>query len=182
MKTPSRLVMALVFAAGTGAQPVSPGGPPAAGSPAKKVELAPPTAAKDAKAAVKKDEKKKDAKAKDDTPGKIEGMEIARGGGFMGLQIVNGTFKLSFYDAKKKPVAPNVARAAFRWAVSYQKQPERSILSPGGGANSLVSDKTVKPPYSFKLFITLFKTDADAYAVDGAADAGAESLTVDFTQ
>lgn len=173
--------MALVLAGTLAAQPP----PPPPSQPANKIELGPPPAAKDTKAtkaAPKKDDQKKDAKKADDTPGKIEGMEIARGGGFMGLQIVNGTFKLSFYDAKKKPVKSDVVRAAFRWAVNYQKQPERSILSPGGGPNSLVSDKTVKPPYSFKLFITLFKTDADAYAADGAADVGAENLTVDFTQ
>ena len=177
MKTFARRLMGLVFVAAAGAQPA----PPSPSQPAAKIELA-PAPAKDAKAAPKKDDKKKDSKKKEDAPGKIEGMEIPRGGGFLGLQIVNGTFKLSFYDAKKKPVAPNVVRATFRWAVSYQKQPERTILSPGGGPNSLMSDKTVKPPYSFKLFITLFKTEGDAYATDAAADAGAENLTVDFTQ
>jgi hypothetical protein len=114
---------------------------------------------------------KADAKKKEDEIGKIDGMEIARGGGFLGLQIVNGTFKLSFYDAKKKPVAPDVTRAAFRWNVNYQKQPERVVLMPSD--KSLVSDKTVRPPYSFKLFITLFR---------GESDEGAENLTVDFTQ
>jgi len=124
------------------------------------------------KPAPKKDDKKKDEM------GKITGLEIPRGSGFMGLEIVNGTFKLSFYDAKKKPVAPDVVRAAFRWSVNYQKQPERTILNPGGG-NALVSDLTVKPPYHFKLFVTLFKDAGDSYE---ATDAGAENLTVDFAQ
>ena len=120
---------------------------------------------------------KKDAKKKEDEIGKIDGMEIARGGGFLGLQIVNGTFKLSFYNAKKKPVAPDVASAAFRWNVNYQKVPERTILAPSGTA--LVSDKTVKPPYNFKLFVTLFK---DAGAAADGSEAGGESFTVDFSQ
>jgi len=120
---------------------------------------------------------KKDGKKKEDEVGKIDGLEIARGSGFLGLQIVNGTFKLSFYDAKKKPVAPDVASAAFRWNVNYQKMPERTILSPSGTA--LVSDKTVKPPYSFKLFVTLFKQAGSG--ADGS-DAGAESFTIDFSQ
>ena len=136
--------------------------------PAGKADPNKPAAKPDAKPAPKKV----------DDIGKIDGMEIARGGGVMGLQIVNGTFKLSFYDAKKKPVAPDVVRAAFRWNVNYQKQPERTILNPGGD-NSLVSEKTVKPPYNFKLFITLFKEAGAGYE---ATDVGAENLTVDFSQ
>ena len=56
----------------------------------------------------------------DDAPGKIAGIEIARpNGGFLGLQIVNNNFVLSFYDAKKKKIPPDVARAALRWPVKY---------------------------------------------------------------
>ena len=114
---------------------------------------------------------KKDAKKKEDDAGKIDGMEIARGAGFMGLQIVEGAFKLTFYDGKKKPVAPDVARAVFRWNVPYQKAPERALLTSNGTA--MVADKTVKPPFNFKLFVTLFK---------GEGDENAENLTIDFTQ
>ena len=145
---------------------------PARPSTAKVVDPNKPAAKTDAKPAPKKDEKKKE-----DEMGKIDGMEIKRGSGFMGLQIVDGTFKLSFYDAKKKPVKPDVARAAFRWNVNYQKAPERTILSVSGTA--LVSDKTVKPPYNFKLFVTLFKDAGEGYE---ASDAGAENLTIDFSQ
>jgi len=149
------------------AKPAAPAMPPAAkAEPGKAAAKADPNAPA-----------KKDGKKKEDEMGKIEGLEIARGSGFLGLQIVNGTFKLSFYDAKKKPVAPDVASGAFRWNVNYQKMPERTILSPSGTA--LVSDKTVKPPYSFKLFVTLFKQAGGG--ADGS-DAGAESFTVDFSQ
>ncbi len=125
------------------------------------------------KTAPKKDDKKKD----DDKPGKIEGMEIKRGDGYLGLRIVNGTFRLSFYDAKKKPVPPDVTRAALRWNVNYQKQPERAILQSDGKA--LASEKIIKPPYRFKLFMTLFKEAGDSYE---SSDAGAENITVDFAQ
>jgi hypothetical protein len=118
-----------------------------------------------------------DAKKKADEIGKIEGLTIPHGDGFMGLQIVDGMFKLSFYDAKKKPIAPDVKRAAFRWSVPYQRQPERDILSPSG--KMLTSEKVVRPPYQFKLFITLFKTDSDNYE---ATDGSIENLTVDFSQ
>lgn len=119
------------------------------------------------------------AKAKkEEPPAKIEGMEIKRGDrGFLGLQIVNSTFKLSFYDAKKKPMAPDVANAAFRWNVNYQKAPERTLLTPSG--NALVSEKTIRPPHNFKIFVTLFKQTGGG-AED--ANAGAENFTVDFTQ
>ena len=67
---------------------------------AKKKSTAP------ASAAAKKDSGKKKA----DEMGKIEGMEIPRGTGFLGLQIKNGVFKLTSYDAKKKPVAADFSR------------------------------------------------------------------------
>ncbi|MSU66607.1 MAG: hypothetical protein EXS38_11010 [Opitutus sp.] len=89
----------------------------------------------------------KDTKKKEEPPAKIEGMEIARsGGGFLSLQIVNGTFKMSFYDAKKKATRPNVARAILRWDGKYKAPPERVVLLPGGGSNSFISERTVTPP------------------------------------
>src|SRR6185369_3034615 len=86
--------------------------PPSSGG--LRIDLDKPAPTK--KEAPKKDEKKKDdgKKKKDDEIGKIEGIEIPHGKGFMGIQLVNGTFKLSFYDAKKKPTAPDVTRAALR--------------------------------------------------------------------
>ena len=125
-----------------------------------------------AKPAPKQDDKKKDDGKKKEAPlPKIEGIEIPHGEGFMGLQLVSGTFKLSFYDKKKKPTLPDVVRAALRWKVNYQPTEERTVLNSDGG-NALASGKVVKPPYTFKLFITLIKGEGD--------DAPTESLTVDF--
>ncbi len=118
----------------------------------------------------KKDDKKKDDKKKDEAPAKIEGMEIARGTGFMGLALVSGTFKLTFYDAKKKPVAPDVTRANLIWKVHYQSLPERTVLNPNGKA--LTSEYIVKPPHSFYLTIILVKGDGD--------DAPTETFNLDF--
>ena len=112
---------------------------------------------------------------KEEPPLKIAGMEIPRGQGFMGLEVVDGNFKLTFYDAKKKPVPPDVARAAFRWDTKSKSGPERVLLTPGG-PNSLSSPKTIRPPYIFKLFITLLKDEAgDDYAAG-------ESFVIDFRQ
>ncbi len=143
--------------------------PPTSGG--LRIDLDKPTAP--APTTPKKDDKKKDDGKKKEVPmGKIEGIEIARGTGFIGLQLVGGTFRLSFYDAKKKPVAPDVTRANLRWNVKYQSLPERAVLNPDGTA--LTSAKVVKPPYAFTLFIILVKGEGD--------DAPVENFTVDFHQ
>ena len=92
-------------------------------------------------------------------------------GGFLGLQVVNNNFLLSFYDAKKKKIPPDVARAALRWPVKYQPGPERTVLNPGGGG--LTSAKSVKPPLTFKVFISLF--------AEGSEEA-VENYTLDYRQ
>ena len=120
--------------------------------------------AKDAKGAKKKEE-----------PAKIEGMEISRGEkGYLGLQIAGGAFQLSFYDKDKKPVPPDVARAAVRWDAKYKVGDERLILNREG--NVLTNPKAIRPPYVFKLFITLIQD-----AAEGQAPVN-ETLVVDFRQ
>ena len=47
---------------------------------------------------------------------KIPGTVIPRANGtFLGLEVVGGNFKLSFYDKKKKTMAPDITRASARW-------------------------------------------------------------------
>jgi hypothetical protein len=143
----------------------------AAGAQAPTDPATPPSTKATATTPAKKDDgKKKDAK--EVKIGKIEGLEVARAEGFLGIQIVGGTFKITAYDAKKNPKAPDFSQIALRWNVNYQKAPERATLSPGGGVGVFTSEKVVKPPHSFKLFITLLKGDG--------GDASAENYTVDF--
>ena len=119
----------------------------------------------------------KAADKKEEAPAKIEGVEIARGEkGFLGLQVVGGNFKLSFYDAKKKPTAPDFTRAVLRWDPNYKVGKERAILAPGGGSNSLTSEKAIRPPYNFKVFITLTRDTGEGEPAAG------ESYVVDFRQ
>lgn len=111
---------------------------------------------------------------KEDEPGKIDGVAIPRAEGFLGVQVVDGKFKVSFYDAKKKPVTPDIGRAVLRWDPKGKIGQDRAVLMAGGGT-ALASDKYVRPPYNFKLYITLLK--------EGADEAGpAESYTIDFRQ
>ena len=86
----------------------------------------------------------------------IPGQIIPRANGtFLGLEIDGGNFKLSFYDAKKKPMSPDVARAAARWPNSRHADqgPNRTVLNPNG--NALVGNKNVQPPFSFTVFISV---------------------------
>ena len=119
----------------------------------------------------------KDAK-KEEPPPKIEGVEVSRGDkGFLGVQILNGTFKITFYDAEKKETPPDVARAALRWDPKYKLGYERIILTPGE-PSSLSSPRTIRPPYNFKLFIVLLKDATD----DGADNSTGETYVIDFRQ
>ena len=107
----------------------------------------------------------------DDKEGKIVGVEIARANGrFLGLSIKGGGFNLAFYDAKKKPVAIDVASGVARWQPQQKKGNELAPLSPSGYGKALASSKIVQPPHLFKVFVTLFNAAGDAV----------ENYTVDF--
>jgi hypothetical protein len=119
------------------------------------------------------DDKKKKEK---ETP-KIDGMPISRaGGGYLGVKVENNVFKISFYNAEKKPVAPDVASAVLRWPVTYKKAHERAQLTPGSDGKSLTSEKSVRAPFDFKLFITLLKT------ADTGEEKATETYVIDFNQ
>jgi hypothetical protein len=179
MKLPTSAVLVLGSIIVLQAQTPTPAPAPETPPPRVRIDLTPKDQkkdGKDAKADPKKDAKK-DAKKKEE-PGKIEGVEISRGAkGFMGIRVVDGVFRLTFYDAKKKPRAPDVARAMLRWPVNYKGGDERTVLNPGGDANSLTSAKVVRPPLTFKLYITLL-------AAEGSEEAGtgSETFVVDFRQ
>lgn len=121
---------------------------------------------------------KEKAAKKEEPPEKIEGMEIPRGAnGFMGLQIVDSTFKLAFYDAKKKAVAPDVSQAVLRWSPKYQRNDERVVLERSADGKSLASPRIIRPPHAFKLYMTLFKEPSP-----GTEAVAAENYVIDFAQ
>ena len=103
--------------------------------------------------------------------GVIPGTTIARPNGhFLGLEVVTGNFKLSFYNEHKKPEAGDLSSAVLRWPVHYQPNDERTLLTPTGDGLALTSGKAVKAPLSFKLFMSMFapgKTDpVESYVID----------------
>jgi hypothetical protein len=145
--------------------------PPPSSSTPKAAPAAPAAPASAAKKAP--DDKKKKEK---ETP-KIDGMPISRaGGGYLGVKVENNVFKISFYNAEKKPVALDVASAVLRWSVAYKKAPERAQLTPGADGKSLTSEKSVRAPFDFKLFITLLKT------ADTGEEKATETYVLDFNQ
>jgi hypothetical protein len=120
---------------------------------------APASAAKPAApgAAVKSPAKKE---VKKEEESKIPGTTIARANGkFLGLEVVGGQFKLSFYDAKKKPAAVDVTRASARWPNPRGPGDYRTVLNPSGKA--LVGSKPVTPPYTFNVYLTLLQGEGD---------------------
>lgn len=115
--------------------------------------------------------------AKKETPAKIDGMEVSRGDrGYLGVKVENNTFRISFYDTKKKPVAADVSQIALRWPVHYQPNDERALLLPEGDGKVFTSGKVVRPPFSFKLYLTLLKDAAPG------EETVAETYIIDFRQ
>ena len=125
--------------------------------PKAPVRITPPTKAVDP-AKQKKTEAAKKAEPKKKEEPKIEGIVVSRGErGFMGVELVGGAFKITFYDKTKKPMEPDVIRAALRWDAKYKLGQERLVLNPTGDGKSLSNPKTIRGPHNFKLFITLVK-------------------------
>lgn len=124
--------------------------------------------------AVAKPAPKAPSLAKEEAPLSIEGTVVGRGdAGFFAITIVDSRFVLKFYDTERKPIAPNVAAAALRWNVRYQPMPERAFLEPNADNTALTSEKVIRPPHSFKLFVTLLPREGS-----GQAD---ETYPVDFS-
>ncbi len=91
---------------------------------------------------------------------KIDGITIVRKDGrFIGLTVEGVQFQLRFYDAKKKPEAADVARASARWSPVNVKAELRTVLNPADGGMALVSPGVVRPPFTFRVFFTLFSAN-----------------------
>lgn len=109
---------------------------------------------------------KKEEKSKEAALPKIPGTVIARANGnFLGLEVVGGKFKLTFYDKKHKPMAMDVTRATARWPNPRAPGDNRTVLN--GSGTFLVGAKPVVPPYNFNVYLTLLQGEGeDAKAVE----------------
>lgn len=99
------------------------------------------------------------------------GTPVARSqGGWLGVEVRDHAFRITFYNEKKKPVAADATSAILRWPVKYQPNDERTELLPTDDPAVLASSYAVKGPLTFKLHITLLtesKPDAvESYFID----------------
>jgi hypothetical protein len=108
----------------------------------------------------------------EEAEGTVSGTPVARSqGGWLGVEVVNRTFRVTFYDEKKKPVPADATSAILRWTVQYQPNDERTELLPTDDPSVLASSYAVKGPLIFKLHITLLTESKPA---------AAESYFIDF--
>jgi hypothetical protein len=115
--------------------------------------------------------------------GTVSGFAIHRaGGGWLGIEIKDQNFWMTFYNEKKKPVAADASAAVLWWNVPYQTNPERTELTSGSNPAVLASAYTIRPPYTFKLHITLLSDpNAGAAPTNGAAPPAPEAYVVDYS-
>jgi hypothetical protein len=120
-------------------------------------------------------------RARADTPapaeekeGTITGLAIQRPqGGWIGVEIKSGCFRITFYNDKKKPIAADRTSAVLRWTVHYQPNAERTELVGSDEPAVLTNSYPVKEPHTFKLHIALMKDGSDepeSYVVDFNSD------------
>ncbi len=84
-----------------------------------------------------------------------------KNGGYLSLTLEGNFFKLSFYDEKKKPATADAVRATTRWEPVNKSGEERSVLNPAGDG-SLRGNVVVRPPFVFKVYLTLIGEDGKA--------------------
>ncbi len=93
---------------------------------------------------------------------KIPGTVINRPNGtFLGLELVGGNFKLTFYDKKHKPMAIDVTRATARWPNKRSGTPTEYRTVLNGSGTALVGSKPVLPPFVFNVSLALLKGEGD---------------------
>lgn len=99
----------------------------------------------------------------------LPGSVVPHGGGWLSLSLAGGTFRLGFYDANKRPVDMPFIRATARWNSTLRTSEQRLVLNPSGDGKTLKGNKPVKPPYVFKVYLTLMNADDSvgaSYVID----------------
>jgi hypothetical protein len=115
--------------------------------------------------------------------GTVSGTAIQRANGtWLGIEIKDQNFWMTFYNAKKKPTAADAAAAVLWWPVNYQPNPERTELTSSSNPAVLASAYVVKPPYTFLLHITLLTdTGASPPPSNGEPPPVPESYVINFS-
>jgi hypothetical protein len=88
--------------------------------------------------------------------GEVKGIPIARADGtWLGVTMDGLNLRLTFYNQKKNPTAPNVARATARWRLPTVPTWERAVLNPDADGFSLVGNRVVRKPWVFVVYLAL---------------------------
>lgn len=94
---------------------------------------------------------------------KLPGTVLNRPNGeYLTVEVVDGKLKLGFYNAKKKPTAPDVARALARWNPPTKTGSQRCVLNLASDGVSLTGSVFVSPPYKYPIYITLVPAEGEA--------------------
>jgi hypothetical protein len=106
-----------------------------------------------------------------DEMGTVAGTPVERAqGGWLGIELKDNCFRLTFYNEKKKPTPADVSSAVFWWPVRYQPNAERTQLLPTDDPAVFASPYPVKAPHTFILHIVLLKADkpdtSEAYVIN----------------
>lgn len=105
---------------------------------------------------------KKEAKKEEKLP-EIPGVTIVRANGNkLGLEVVGGKFKLTFYDKKHKAMPVDVTRATARWPNNRTNTPSEFRTVLNGSGTALVGERPVLPPLVFNVYLTLLAGEGDA--------------------
>ena len=78
-------------------------------------------------------------------------------GGWINVQTAGAQMIVKFFDAEKKPVAPDVERATVRFRYAAKSEIKRTVLNREG--DTLVSPGNVRPPHNFLVTLTLLRGD-----------------------
>lgn len=105
-------------------------------------------------------------------------------GGFLTVEVVDGKFKIGFYDAKKKQMPLPAPRGTARWRSNRKISEERTVLSPGPDGKTLMSVGFVRPPFIFKVFLTLLNEEGaavESHVIDLNPSARSDGTEIEST-
>ena len=89
------------------------------------------------------------------------GVNVARGDGWFNFAAKGSRFIVTFYDVRKKPTAAEVQNGLVRY-MYVAKRPKRTVLNLREDGQALISPPTVRPPYVFRVYLSLFsRNEAD---------------------
>lgn len=99
----------------------------------------------------------------------LPGSVIPHGEGWLSLSLADGTFLVGLYDARKQPIDMPFVRATARWNSPLRSSEQHLVLNPTGDSRTLKGSRPVKPPYVFKVYLTLMNADDSvgaSYVID----------------